>query len=123
VGSEYLGFRYGGTTYFYAKNAQGDIIGILNSAGNFVARYRYDAWGVPIAITDGNGNDVSNHIANINPIRYRGYYYDTETGFYYYYDPVTCRMLNADAVVDNRGLITQNLFQYCGNNPVKYLLY
>ena len=126
VGSEYLGFRYSGTTYFYAKNAQGDIIGILNSAGNFIARYRYDAWGVPIAITDGNGNDVSNnqsHIANINPIRYRGYYYDVETGFYYlqsrYYDPVTCRMLNADgAVSTGTGVLGHNMFAYCNNNPV-----
>jgi len=126
VGSEYLGFRYGGTTYFYAKNAQGDIIGILNSAGNFIARYRYDAWGVPIAITDGNGNDVSNnpsHIANINPIRYRGYYYDVETGFYYlqtrYYDPTVGRFINADARINtSQGVLGINMFAYCINNPV-----
>jgi len=98
----------------------------LNSAGNFVARYRYDAWGVPIAITDGNGNDVSNnpsHIANINPIRYRGYYYDTETGFYYlqtrYYDPEIGRFINADKLIDEgAGLQGCNIYVYCANNPV-----
>ena len=98
----------------------------MNSAGNFIARYRYDAWGVPIAITDGNGNDVSSnssHIANINPIRYRGYYYDTETGFYYlqsrYYDPVVGRFINADGLVSTgQGVLGQNMFAYCLNNPV-----
>ena len=72
------------------------MIALYDNAGNVHARYTYDAWGKPLSITDGSGNDVSgnpNHMANINPFRYRNYYYDTETGFYYlnsrYYDPKT----------------------------------
>ena len=94
-----------------------------------LARYTYDAWGRPLTITDANGNDVSsnpNHIANINPIRYRGYYFDKETGLYYlqsrYYDPSTGRFLNADGHSDeNLGILGMNLFLYCGNNPINYI--
>ncbi len=123
------GFRIhqGNTTtdYFYIKNILGDVLGVIDALGTLVAEYRYDAYGSPVMILDGNGNDVSAnyaHIANVNPIRYRGYYYDIETGFYLtgtrYYDPEIGRFINADSLIDNRGIITQNLFQYCGNNPV-----
>ena len=69
-----------------------------------------------------DGSEAST-IGQINPIRYRGYYYDTETGFYYlqsrYYDPTTRRFLNSDILVGNVGSVGQNnLFQYCSNNPV-----
>lgn len=61
------------------------------------------------------------HIANLNPFRYRGYYYDKETGFYYlnsrYYDPLTGRFINADGQI-NSDVTGTNLFAYCGNNPV-----
>jgi len=62
-------------------------------------------------------------MANINPIRYRGYYFDAESGFYYlgsrYYDPAICRFINADGYVDtNQGLNSTNMFSYCGNNPI-----
>ena len=63
-----------------------------------------------------------NHIANVNPIRYRGYYYDTESGLYYlksrYYDPVTCRFINADSLLNQESVLGNNLFTYCLNNPV-----
>ena len=79
-----------------------------------------------ISVTDGSGVDVSSsagHIANVNPLRYRGYYYDTETGFYYlnsrYYDPETGRFINADGVIGaNQDLTSYNLYAYCGNNPI-----
>ena len=118
--------NYNDARYALLKNAQGDVIGLADSSGSIVALYSYDSWGNIISITDGSGNDVSNnptHIANINPIRYRGYYYDTETGFYYlrsrYYDPETCRFINADGEIASIGSIQgNNLFQYCFNNPV-----
>lgn len=118
------GFVINNKYYYYIQNAQGDIIGILDADGNIIAKYKYDAWGNILSITDSNNNKIVNggHIAHKNPLRYRGYYYDSETGFYYlqsrYYDPITCRFINADSLIDNRGIITQNLFQYCGNNPV-----
>ena len=118
-------FLYNGSTYYYVFNGQGDVIGITDGYGNMLARYTYDAWGKPLTITDGAGNDVSgnaSHIANVNPFRYRGYYYDKESGLYYlqsrYYDPVVGRFINADGLVDNRDINTQNMFQYGVNNPI-----
>ena len=124
------GFSYGGKTYFFVKNQQGDIIAITNKDGGVVARYRYDAWGKVVSVTDKDGNPISssNNIANINPFRYRGYYYDTETGLYYlqsrYYDPVVGRFINADipellglTILPN-GILCANLFAYCLNDPI-----
>ena len=122
-----FGFIYNGQYYYYMYNIQGDVIGIWDNNGNIVARYNYNAWGKPISVTDGNGNDVSSnpsHIANINPIRYRGYYYDQETGFYYvgsrYYDPEIGRWINADGVLPSSADSVQgyNLFVYGFNNPI-----
>ncbi|MEG2106757.1 MAG: wall-associated protein, partial [Clostridia bacterium] len=77
---------HGATMYYYMRNAQNDITGLVDSNGNVVVRYTYDSWGNPLGIHGANGADLSgdpNHIANVNPFRYRGYYYDAETGFYY----------------------------------------
>ena len=112
-------YRLQRTAYYFLKNLQGDIIAIVNENRETVARYRYDAWGVCTIISD-----TSNcNIATINPFRYRGYYYDTETGFYYlqsrYYDPVVGRFLNRDAVIGANGsIVGYNSFAYCDNNPV-----
>ena len=93
-----------------------------------VAVYSYNAWGEILSVTDSSGNEITDesHIANINPIRYRGYYYDTETGFYYcgsrYYNPVFCRWINADGYASTgQGLLGCNMYAYCGNNPVNYI--
>ena len=121
------GFEFAATKFFYMKNAQGDIIGITDVSGTIVAEYQYDSWGKLIKITNSSGVDVTtnlSHIGNINPLRYRGYYYDTETGLYYvssrYYDPETCRFINADGELAGVGESIQgyNLFAYCHNNPV-----
>lgn len=99
-------------------NLQGDVIGILDSTGNEVVSYTYDAWGKLLSIT-GTHKDT---IGRSNPLRYRGYYYDNETGFYYctsrYYDPEIGRWINADSVIDQSSVIGANLFVYCLNNPV-----
>ena len=97
-----IGFRYNGVTYYYKKNIQEDIIGILDSDYNVIVNYQYDAWGRILSITDNNGNEITNtnHIAYINPFRYRSYYYDNETKLYYlntrYYNPNWGRFLNTD---------------------------
>ena len=110
--------------YYYVYNLQGDVIGLYDQNGNYAARYSYDSWGMPTGVSDGSGNAVTdaNHIANLNPFRYRGYYYDTETGLYYlqsrYYDPVVGRFVNADGLISTgRGFIGTNMFAYCLNNP------
>ena len=121
---------YNGVRYAFLKNLQGDVVAILDTNSNIVARYTYDAWGRILSITDGNGNanTSSTFIGNVNPIRYRGYYYDTETGWYYlnsrYYDPQVRRFINADGIIGANGaFIGMNLFAYCNNNPVKYADY
>ena len=117
----------GGTeySYYYTHNSRGDIVGIYNGAGELKAHYEYDAWGNVISITDNNGNAITNpnHIGNLNPFRYRGYYQDTETGLYYlmsrYYDTITHRFINADGYFQSGGsILDANTFAYCGNNPV-----
>ena len=89
---------------------------LVDSNGNQVAAYTYDPYG---KILSAYGS-----MAEINPLRYRGYYYDAETGFYYlqsrYYDPNTCRFINADSYASTgQSYLGYNMFAYCGNNPVE----
>ena len=118
---------YNGTLYFVQKNFQGDIVALVNQSGNVVAKYVYDAWGNgKVCNASGTENTSRSFIGNINPFRYRGYYYDVETGLYYlqtrYYDPQAGRFLSPDSVdyiaPDIIGGL--NLYAYCNNNPVMY---
>ncbi|MBP3451348.1 MAG: hypothetical protein J6J73_00990, partial [Agathobacter sp.] len=122
-GSAY-GFIYKNLTeqshYYYEFNLQGDIIGIIDSTGTRVVAYTYGAWGDLISIT----GTLAETIGHKNPLRYRGYYYDAETGFYYvssrYYDPEIGRFINADGEMEGIGgeVLGYNLFAYCFNNPI-----
>ena len=134
TGDEYIVFMYdeNGTAYgmlikngaseayyYYIFNAQGDVIGIVDSNGTQVVSYEYGAWGDITAIT----GSLAETIGEKNPIRYRGYYYDDETGFYLtgtrYYDPEIGRFINADGYVSTgQGVLGNNMFAYCLNNPV-----
>ena len=120
-----LGLKYNGEQYYYIKNGQNDIIGILNSSLAQVVSYEYDSWGNILNIKDTNGNNItdSSNIGLINPYRYRSYRYDTETGMYYlqsrYYNPEWGRFINADAILIN-DLLGLNLYGYCYNNPIVY---
>lgn len=120
-----IGMQYNGTQYYYIKNLQGDIIGILDNELNQVVKYDYDSWGKVIAITDATGTEITDqsHIGNINPYRYRSYRYDRETGLYYlqsrYYNPEWGRFLNADGYITGIA-IGNNLYAYCCNNPINY---
>ena len=105
------------------KNLQGDIIGITDASGNVVTKYTYDSWGKLISIKDANDVDKTTDmefIGYINPLRYRGYYYDSETALYYlnarYYDPEVGRFINADESLDGG----YNLFSYCYNSPITF---
>ena len=100
---------------------QGDIIAILSYGGGLVAEYKYDSWGNCTISLD------TNDIADINPLRYRGYYLDTDTGLYYlqsrYYDSNIGRFINADdaeLLGMSSGVVSNNLFAYCENNPIMY---
>ncbi len=114
------GFVYEGATYYYRKNIQGDVIALLDSSGKVVATYLYDAWGNCVVATDTNG------IGEINPIRYRGYYWDAEFSLYYlqsrYYSPELCRFISQDSIeyLDPESINGLNLYAYCKNNPIMY---
>ena len=105
-------------TYYYVLNLQGDVVKLIHYIPGFeyesVAAYEYDAWG---------NVSSSGRLAEINPLRYRGYYYDNETGFYYlqsrYYDPANRRFINADGLISfDCGFSGLNMYSYCGNCPV-----
>ena len=121
-------FKYNGTMYFYLRDAQGNIIAIVDRTGNIVVQYWYDAWGNHKVVTK-SGVEITSadHVGNLNPFRYRGYYYDTETGLYFlqtrYYDPEVGRFLNRDSVqyADPETINGLNLYAYCLNNPVEYV--
>ncbi|MDE6372888.1 MAG: glycohydrolase toxin TNT-related protein [Clostridia bacterium] len=117
------GLKFGTETLFYRKDVQGNIIALLDSNGAVVVKYVYDAWGNH-AVLDANGKDVISGIGILNPFRYRGYYYDTETELYYlqtrYYDPELGRFISQDSVeyADPETVNGLNLYAYCVNNPV-----
>lgn len=129
IGNTLLGFTYdasgkpvsvyyNGSYYYYALNLQGDVVAILNNSGVAVVRYTYDAWG--------RGFNSSGTMAGLNAIRYRSYYYDGEVGLYYlgsrYYSTKLGRFINADGYASTgRGLLGNNMYAYCLNNPVNYV--
>ncbi len=104
--------------YYYIRNLQGDIIGLIDKIGTEVVSYTYDTWGKLISI-EGSLKDT---VGVKNPYRYRGYRYDTETGLYYlnarYYNPEWGRFINADSYLGDSGLLSHNVFAYCMNDPV-----
>ncbi len=119
------GLQYNGTLYHFYRNLQGDIIAITDDIGEVVANYSYDAWGVCTITSDTSGVAI----AKVNPFRYRGYYFDSETGFYYlrsrYYDPIIGRFINADdpnvLLLAGKEPLGANLFTYCFNDPVNMI--
>ena len=115
------GIIYNEIPFYFVKNYLDDIISIVDKNIKVVARYSYDAWGVPVVVQDSSNCGI----ASINPFRYRGYYYDEETSLYYvssrYYDPKVVRFLNSDEVLMlgmGKAALSNNLFVYCENDPV-----
>ena len=112
----------------YLTNQMGDVISITDANGNEIVQYEYDAWGKCVSTVTAQDNDIEIKLANINPIRYRGYYLDNETGYYYlqsrYYDPSICRFINSDIPEISQKLknisVGINLFAYCKNNAINY---
>ena len=112
----------GGKNYFYVRNLQNDIIALIDEDGNTVVNYTYDSWGKILSIT----GSLKGTVGQQNPFRYRGYYYDKETGMYYlknrYYDPELRRFICADGQVNN-GSLGKNMYAYCENNPANLVDY
>ncbi|MBQ3519336.1 MAG: DNRLRE domain-containing protein [Clostridia bacterium] len=117
-----LAVTYNGTMYYYIYNLQGDVVKITNANGSTIVEYKYDTWGKLIATT----GSLASTLGALNPFRYRGYVYDTETGFYYlttrYYDPDTGRFINADGYISTGyAIIGFNMYAYCLNDPVNLI--
>ena len=118
---EIAGFSYNGTDYYYGKDSFGVIHYLYNTSGEIVTTYTYDAWGTVLSVT----GTLAETVGTVNPVRYKSYYLDSETGWYYlqsrYYDPAVGRFLNADEVAfigATNTLLSNNLFVYCENCPV-----
>ena len=112
--------EFNGTLYGYVHNLQGDIVGIVDSNGNLVVEYKYDAWGKPVTTqTLSNSYEV---LAELNPFRYRGYVWDKEIDMYYletrYYAADRNRFINMDCILGVYDLLISNLYCYCKNNAV-----
>ncbi|MBQ8416521.1 MAG: RHS repeat-associated core domain-containing protein [Clostridia bacterium] len=129
TGSPY-GFTGTEGTYYYEKNLQGDIVGLFDGGfwiGQRICTYTYDAWGnATVTMHLLYDYIIPEHeaAATLNPFRYRSYFYDTQTGFYYlnsrYYHPEWGRFLNADENLYGH-LWGFNLFLYCYNDPIIYI--
>lgn len=108
------------STYYFHRNLLGDVVAIYDTSGNMVAKYLYDAFG-NCTISSETTNTA---VAAANPIRYRGYYYDSDTGLYYcnarYYSPKWRRFISPDdtAYLDPESVNGLNLYCYCNNDPV-----
>ena len=118
--SDIFGFILNGTEYYYIKNAQNDVTAIADKDGNVLVNYAYDSWGKVMEIT---GNTA---LAEQNPIRYRSYYFDFETEWYFlssrYYNAEACRFVNSDNYAlptsTPTDITDKNLYSYCDNNPI-----
>ena len=122
-----LGFIYNGTQYLYLTDQMGDVIAITDADGGIIAAYVYDAWGKLLNINYlDEENSEHNKIVNATPLRYRGYYYDNETGYYYlqsrYYDPELCRFISADSFeyINTSNFFSTNAYTYCWNSPIAF---
>lgn len=122
-----IGFILDNNQYYYITNIKGDIVGITDENGDLIASYVYDEWGKLLNIETAQAeNETQYEIALLNPFRYRGYYYDEETGMYFlqsrYYNPDLCRFISADSFdyikADNP--LTVNAYIYCINNPIYF---
>ena len=108
--------------YMRQMPSRGDVVNILDNSGNIVVKYTYDAYG-----NCTRGYTTNNDLADSNPIRYRSYYYDEDTGLYYlnarYYNPQWRRFISPDNTeyLDPETPNGLNLYVYCNNDPVNYV--
>ena len=111
--------NYNGNYYYYLRNAQNDIVKLIDKTGATVVEYTYDSWGKLLS-TSGS---LASTLGKNNPFRYRGYVYDEETGFYYlqsrYYNPEVGRFISSDVLLSTgQGVLGHNAYAYCLNDPM-----
>lgn len=125
-----VGFILNHVQYYYVTNLNGDIVAITDANGNLVAKYTYDVWGNVLDIEPfEKDNEEQLNVARLNPFRYRGYYYDNESGLYYcnsrYYSPELCRFITPldYSSIDSSNKYTLNRYAYCYNSPIVHKSY
>lgn len=125
-----VGFILNNVQYYYVTNLNGDIVAITDANGNLVAKYTYDVWGNVLDIEPfEKDNEKQLNVARLNPFRYRGYYYDNESGLYYcnsrYYSPELCRFITPldYSSIDSSNKYTLNRYAYCYNSPIVHKSY
>lgn len=125
-----VGFILNHVQYYYVTNLNGDIVAITDANGNLVAKYTYDIWGNVLDIEPfEKDNEEQLNVARLNPFRYRGYYYDNESGLYYcnsrYYSPELCRFITPldYSSIDSSNKYTLNRYAYCYNSPIVHKSY
>lgn len=114
-----------GAEYYYVRNGQNDVIALVDNTGAIVVEYTYSTYGEVLTTT----GSLASTIGALNPYRYRGYRYDTESKLYYlqsrYYNPVWGRFINADGTAvfrnDQKSTLQFNMYSYCMNNPIIYI--
>ena len=116
--------EFNGTLYSYVHNLQGDVVGIVDSAGSLVVEYKYDAWGKPTLVR--TLTTAYEALAELNPFRYRGYVWDDEIQMYWlrnrYYWPKVQRFVNLDIILGNIGtVLAHSGWLYCLNKPTLYV--
>ena len=115
-----IGMVKDSASYYFHRNIQGDVVGVYNSSGTKLVTFTYDAYGNCSVSGDAS-------LASYCKIRYRGYYFDTETGLYWvqtrYYNPQWCRWISPDSLdyLDPESVHGLNLYAYCGNDPINYV--
>lgn len=113
--------------YFYVRDITGNIIGLIDSNGNYVIQYKYDAWGNLLSNLPSIDDDAVTIAAKYNPFIYKGYFYDSGTRLYYcnyrYYFPELCRWISPDSIdyLNPKTINGMNLYCYCFNNPINYI--
>lgn len=122
-----FGFVLDDIQYYYLTNLNGDVVGIADAQGNLLAQYVYDPWGKLLQINTTEPDNADQlAVATANPLRYRGYYYDSETGMYYlqsrYYDPDLGRFISADDFdcLTTSNFFSVNAYAYCWNSPIAF---
>ena len=122
-----FGFVLDDIQYYYLTNLNGDVVGITDAQGNLLAQYVYDPWGKLLQINTTEPDNADQlAVATANPLRYRGYYYDSETGMYYlqsrYYDPDLGRFISADDFdcLTTSNFFSVNAYAYCWNSPIAF---
>lgn len=116
-----VGFSVNSKDYFYDRDILGNINAVIDSAGTTLISYAYSDFG---AVTENVADsDEARLVAKVNPFKFKGYFFDSETGFYYlksrYYSPELGRFISADGEIGQVGnTMGMNLFAYCRNNPI-----